>query len=391
MVTNTADDGTGSLRQAIQDSNSSFGEVDTIEFNISGDGPHSIQPMSALPTLTDPVVIDGFTQGAATPQTSDDAVPNSNPPDKPINAVLKIEIDGSLAGAGATCFYVTGGGTVIRGLAINRFQGVGVYIQFGGGNRIEGNFIGTDVAGAIAVGNGADGVAIVNSSDNLIGGPDPEDRNLISANFRGMGIFESTSIGNTVQGNFIGTDATGSSDLGNEIFGIHILGAANVLIGGLEIGMGNLVSGNDRHGINLSRDSSNIRIQGNFVGTDLVGTTAIGNSLSGVRLLESSSNLIGGATPGASNLISGNEENGVFIEGPTSTQNRFENNRIGSNLSGLAGLGNGHNGISSASDVGPAQSFLGNTFLGNDLLAIDVNDDGVSANDSDDAQPGNPQ
>jgi len=86
-VTNTNDSGPGSLRQAITDANASLG-LDTIAFNIPGLGPHTIQLLSGLPAILDPVVIDGYTESGATP--------NTNAPGMEINAVLKIELDGSL-------------------------------------------------------------------------------------------------------------------------------------------------------------------------------------------------------------------------------------------------------------------------------------------------------
>ena len=110
-VTNTNDAGPGSLRQAILDANASAG-LDTIDFNIPGAGPHTIRPASDLPTITDSVIIDGYTQPAA--------VPNSNPITTGSNAVLKIELDGTNAGDRANGLFITGGNSVVRGLVINR-------------------------------------------------------------------------------------------------------------------------------------------------------------------------------------------------------------------------------------------------------------------------------
>ncbi|MBI3418499.1 MAG: hypothetical protein HY043_24675 [Verrucomicrobia bacterium] len=109
-VTTTNDAGAGSLRQAIGDANASPG-LDSIIFNIPGAGPHSIQPLSPLPTITDPVVIDGYTQPGASPNTLSQGD----------NAVLVIELDGTSAGAGASGLTITSGGSTVSGLAINRF------------------------------------------------------------------------------------------------------------------------------------------------------------------------------------------------------------------------------------------------------------------------------
>ena len=120
--TNDVDGGTCdathcSLREAINAANANAG-TDTIAFNISGAGPHTIQPTSALPTITDPVIIDGYTQPGA--------MPNTNGPGLGLTTVLKIELDGSNAGAPfVSGLRLTGGNSTIRGLAINRFSGSG--------------------------------------------------------------------------------------------------------------------------------------------------------------------------------------------------------------------------------------------------------------------------
>ena len=140
ITANTNDSGAGSLRQAILDANVSSG-LDVIAFNIPGTGPHTIQPNSALPFISDPVVIDGYTQPGA--------FQNTNAIDQPINAVLQIEIDGSLAGSAQGGFDLRdlASGSTIRGLVINRFGRSGI-ISFDTENVvIEGNFIGTDVTG----------------------------------------------------------------------------------------------------------------------------------------------------------------------------------------------------------------------------------------------------
>ena len=147
-VSNTDDSGAGSLRQAILDANASTG-TDTINFNISGAGPHTIQPTSALPTIEDPVVINGTTQPgfAGTPI---------------------IELDGSNAGNSGG-LYITAGGSTVKGLVVNRFGINGFHIKQNGGNVIEGNYIGTDYTGSIDLGNNQHGIGI-SSSGNIIGG-----------------------------------------------------------------------------------------------------------------------------------------------------------------------------------------------------------------------------
>ena len=152
-VTNTNDSGPGSLRQAMLDTNASLG-LDTIAFDIpaasdpgcnAGTGVCTIRPLSALPFITDPVIIDGYTQPGA--------IPNSNGPGLGLNTILKIELDGASAGADADGLSIHAGASTVRGLVINRFSRAGIELEGSGGNFIHGNFIGTDVAGFADLGN----------------------------------------------------------------------------------------------------------------------------------------------------------------------------------------------------------------------------------------------
>ena len=155
VVTSTNDSGPGSLRHAIECSNSEPG-VDTIEFALTGNGPHVIQPESALPTITDPVIIDGYSQLGSSPNTA--ARVNGS------NANLQIVLDGSLAGGGANGLTITSGDSTVEGLVIQNFAGSGIELTSVAGNRIAGNFIGTDVTGTLSQGNDANGIRINSSS-----------------------------------------------------------------------------------------------------------------------------------------------------------------------------------------------------------------------------------
>src|SRR5262245_21971200 len=159
----TAVDGSVSLREAIQSINQgadanadvnaagAYGANDTIQFAIPGTGPQTIHVgatgLGALPTITKAVLLDGYSQPGASANTL--AVGD--------NAVLTVELDGTAAGAGANGPTLTGGGSTVRGLAINRFGGAGVELG-GAGSVLAGNFIGTDPGGATALGNGSVGV-----------------------------------------------------------------------------------------------------------------------------------------------------------------------------------------------------------------------------------------
>jgi hypothetical protein len=308
-VTNTNDGGEGSLRQAILDANTNPG-ADTIYFNILATGPFTIAPAFALPEITDPVVIDGYSQPNAIPNR----LANGN------NAVLMIELNGSGAGAGESGLVITGGGSTVRGLAINRFggspgQGDGINIDSGGNNVIEGNFLGTDITGNIALGNGEDGVYVA-SSNNLIGGTSPKSRNIISGNLQSGVELQRPGSGNRVQGNYIGTNAAGTNALPNLQYGITAFdfptasSPLNGLIGGSTPGARNVISGNGINGILMSGER--YLIQGNFIGTDVTGSNALGNGSAGIEVA-GFFNVVGGTTPTEGNVIAFNGGNGISI------------------------------------------------------------------------------
>jgi len=259
-VTDTGDtisvDGFITLREAITSANNNvdvnadvvavgaYG-TDTINFNIAGTGVHSIAPFSALPTITDPVIIDGYTQPGSTANTQ--AVED--------DAVLLIELNGANT-LDANGLTITAGNSTIRGLVINRFTGSSgsarnsIALSGGGGNAIEGNFLGTDAAGRTAPPFADNAVSIESGSDNnLVGGTAPSARNVISGNAN-VAVLVATS-GNTIQGNFIGTQRDGRNPLGN-YQGIAFVGAGNAnnnLVGGTVPGAGNIIAFNDMQGV----------------------------------------------------------------------------------------------------------------------------------------------
>ena len=342
LVTNTNDSGGGSLRQAILDANATP-DTQTIAFNIPGAGVHTIAPLTALPTISDPVVIDGYTQPGASANTS---VASDN-------AVLLIEING--INTGFQGLNLTAGNSIVRGLVINRFQGGCIRLLTNGSNIIAGNFLGSNAAGIAGFGSNNQGL-IVFSSNNVIGGTTPQDRNLISgASSNGMVIGPSgPSTNNRVEGNFIGTNVTGAAALPNPGQGIFVFGANNV-IGGTSPGARNIISGNGQSGVAIDgATATGNRVEGNYIGTNSLGTAALGNGINGVSITEASNNVIGGTTSGSRNIISGNGVilpfgSGVFIglvTAVTPNGNVVQGNFIGTDVTGMLARPNSGNGIS---------------------------------------------
>ncbi len=339
-VLSTGDTGTGTLRWAIGQANGAAGP-DTIAFNISGPGPHSIQLDWALPVATDTLVVDGYTQPGAYTATA------GSP------AALMIELDGQSAGVNADGIRFSAGGSIVRGLVINRFDRSGVRLMDNGGNRVEGNYLGTNVAGTVALGNGTHGVTAAMVPDNIIGGTTPAARNIISGNDQ-EGVWLYYAASNLVQGNYIGTDPTGTVAVANGGSGVYvgpypcddtegpgIEYSTNNTIGGTAPGSGNLISGNVSDGVTIYDYSSagNV-IQGNLIGTDVTGTIDLGNGGAGVGD-HGSDNTVGGTVPGARNVLSGN----VYGVGLYGTGTLVQGNLIGTDAAGATPVGNAGAGV----------------------------------------------
>jgi hypothetical protein len=242
-------------------------------------------------------------------------------------------------------------GNFLAGVAID---------QSNAGNLVQGNYIGTNAAGtarlSINEGNYRDGVDLLSSGEKVIG-------NLISGN----GYFPNPSYPggngvviegsqNLVQGNKIGTDVTGSNTVKNKRDGILVsvqIGSGGNILGGTATDGGNLISGNGANGIHLTGPaSSGNLIQGNDIGTDVGGHTAIANFLNGILIDNTSGYIIGGTTAGAANLISGNggglvagQMDGVQITNSLSSGIVLAGNQIGTDVTGTMAVANPGNGI----------------------------------------------
>ena len=221
------------------------------------------------------------------------------------------------------------------------------------------------MAGSVAIPNADDGVSIEGgAANNIVGGTVAGARNIISGNSNsgGVQILGAGTDGNVVQGNFIGTDKTGVLDLGN-LFGVSAtMGASNNLIGGTTAASRNIISGNENTGVLISVGAGN-KVQGNYIGTDKSGTLDLGNDLHGVSIGGASTGtVVGGSTPSAGNVISGNGGAGVFINGLGTDGNRIRGNRIGLAATSAAPLGNDFHGIRLNFD--PAGNEIGGTAAG---------------------------
>jgi uncharacterized repeat protein (TIGR01451 family) len=400
IVTNTTDSGVGSLRQAILAANATPG-AEVISFNIPGAGVHTISPASALPVSTGPVTIDGTTQPG-------------------FSGTPLIELDGTSAG-GANGLALAGGTSTVRGLVINRFQAAGIVLS-SGGNVVEGSHIGTNPDASAALPNAGSGI-LVTGAINRIGGTTAAARNVISGNgAHGIQIAGAAADGNQVLGNYIGTDRTGSSAVANTLAGIDVAGGASgTVVGGAAGGAGNLLSGNLWDGVRVRQTGTDDTvIQGNLIGTDATGLSAVPNGTYGVLVFvdEPHDTTIGGPTPAARNVISGNAWGGVAVFGTAGTGpagTSIQGNFIGTTIAGDAPLPNlqGGVGIFEASNntvggtaagsgnviafnggpgivvsVGEQNRIRRNSVFANVGPGIDFDNNGVTPNDAGDADTG---
>ncbi len=327
VVTSPGDNGAGSLRQAILDANSAPG-ADRIHFDITGMGPPlTIALASALPAITEAVALDATTQPgyAGTPAVT---ISGSGLPGTPHGLTLQTS------------------GAEVRGLAIIQFRGNAIQITGGGNHVIAGNRLGIAANGITASGNSMAGIFIQGASRNFVGGTNANDQNVISANDAGIIITGFGSTGNRIAGNRIGTDATGTLDRGNTNHGVLLDNTGGNIVGGVTSSARNVISGNNRAGVYLNEAlTTGNEISGNFIGTDITGTAAIANETNGIVIHNAPANIIGGTAPGAGNVISGNGERGILLQNTYAQHNRVEGNLIGLAASGQVALGNRASGV----------------------------------------------
>jgi titin len=402
-VTNTMNDGDGSLHMAIENADANPGS--TIAFDIEPGGPATIKLTSPLPTIFAPTIIDGTSQagwidGPIVQVDGSNSLPLSNG--------LTITADGcKVKGLELTGFHDgiglysnnnvisgdellsnnygieirnAGSGNVIGGttgltrnlISFNKLSGVYIH-ERSTGNLVEGNYIGTQQDGDSALPNGVEGVLIAHgASNNTIGGTAGGAGNLISGNLLGGLVIENSAAANLVQGNKIGTNADGTAALVNGNNGVFILASSGNTIGGTAAGAGNLISGNGRYGIRIESGATANVVQGNEIGTNAAGTAAVRNGLGGVIIVASSGNTVGGTATGAGNLISGNGFDGILITG---VANLVQGNMIGTNAAGTGAVANGLSGVhifASNNTVGGTAAGAANTIAFNKAVGVFV-------------------
>jgi hypothetical protein len=334
IVTTLADDGTGSFREAITNVNASS-DGGEIRFAVTG----TINLVTPLPAITKPVVIN-----------------NQTPSNQPTPDTPTIELNGQAtqnAGSASIGLWIRAGFSLIKGFAINRFGEAGIRMDTDGvgydnENLIRSSYIGTNLAGDTALGNINRGILIVGTTQHFIGGAE-FDRNVISGN-QGRGIEITAGGWAAVSGNYIGTNAAGTGDLGNTSDGVQIVNSSGSTIGyynDLNVN-GNVISGNNGNGVSILTDfgftASNNLVAGNYIGINAAGTAALGNNGSGVSI-QAGGNTVGGSTVELRNVISGNRTNGVSIGTTLATGNIIAGNYIGVAANGTTALANRDNGV----------------------------------------------
>lgn len=320
----------GSLRAAIVQANASIGVPDIIDFSIATEGsPQRISPPVALPAVTDPLTIDGWTQG-----------PNGyeGPP--------LIELRGNSSTPGVNGLTIHAAFTTVRGLMINRFLGDAIFTD-AANTTVLGCYLGA-YEDTVTTANFNSGRGVAATGPNLtVGGTAVSARNIISNNDNGnVWVSGASATGARILGNYIGTDVSGTAGFRNNAPGITVTDAPDVTIGGTAAGAGNLISG---HNYNDSRPevgvyvtgagSTGTVIAGNYIGTTANGNGRIPNN-EGIRIEGAPGVTIGGTVAGARNVISGNEGMGVYIIGAGASGTSVIGNYIGTNA---AGTGNGTN------------------------------------------------
>lgn len=257
--------------------------------------------------------------GSSLPDVNDPAVIDATTQQGYLPGSPVVELKGPGVTSAAWGLQISAGDTAIRGFSIYGFGRNGILIQDQGDNVIESNIVGSNAQSIAAPGNGEDGILIRNSSGNVIGGSAPAKRNVVSRNglsgTGGCGIKIETSSENRITGNFIGTDVDGMASRANGTGGLILVDAGSNTIGGTGADDGNVISGNIGDGIEIrGQQSGQNWVLGNIVGLDQGGDGVVGNTGNGVYFDTAGlDNLIGDGTAAGRNIISGNVTSGIKV------------------------------------------------------------------------------
>lgn len=334
------DDGGGNctFRAAIQEANSNA-DVSTILFNISGAGDftnggqngYTIEPQTELPGITEQVTINAYSQPGSLINTA--VAPN------PLNGRLLIELDGSEAGnADGLSFEDDADGSVVRGLVVNSWDESSAILVLADNIVIQGCYIGTNVAGLLAKPNQVGINSLTgdpeSGEDALIGGLNPEDRDVISGNTAGsIGTASYPGTGWVFQGNYLGVAVNGLTAIANSTLGgsgiLSIDYASDNIVGGSQPGAINIFGASLGHGI-APHEADNLLIEGNYIGLGYNGATLLGSNgsgegsglaLSGSNGVVFKNNKVAGWSDGGVQINAGNSD--VLIEGNSVYDNDF--------------------------------------------------------------------
>ncbi len=259
---------------------------------------------------------------------------------------------------------VGGGNSTVKGLIINRFSGNGMILVNKGGNTITGNWIGLDKTGTVAAKNGAKGIVVSTSANKI-------EKNVISGNgSSGLQFWSAASYGNFAYGNYIGTDYTGEKSVGNISTGIAINASASNTIGGTADTQRNVISGNKSNGIVVNKSGSrNNKIVGNYIGTNKTGDKALGNVAYGVEISQPNNTV-------QNNVISGNGKTGLVLWLSTASGTKVTGNYIGTDKTGKIAIANLWRGIEVTN--GAKDNIIGGTGIGERNIISGNKQNGVS-------------
>jgi gliding motility-associated-like protein len=274
----------------------------------------------------------------------------------PITSIQHNTIGNTTIASAGNAITIDGGKNTISDNAIFNYADNGVNIT-GGLSTLTGNDIYDNTVGVFLSGNGATG-------------------NIIGTSASGNNIHENSSHGialnaganaNTISNNQIGTDGKNGEN------GVHLDGASSNIINEGNVIVNHNTTG--QHGVYISNSSNTNTVAGNFIGTDASNTAGLGNE-NGIMVDGSANNIIGGTTAADKNIIAGNGQNGLIIQGTTSTGNQVQGNNIGLNGTDAA-LANGANGIiiqtgATGNTIGGTAAGAGNTISGNTSAGIQI-------------------